>query len=69
MPTQRRIAKLRRATTVPSTMINVKVPTHITGAVDQLARRLGVSKTEVVVALLTQGLGTATKRLGKQLRK
>ena len=59
----------KRGTKAVSTMMNVKVPTRIAEAVDQLARRHGVSKTDVIVALLNQGLGVAARRIDGHRRK
>jgi hypothetical protein len=46
-----------------SKLINVKVPTALLERLDSVAKRLATSKTEVVVALLNEGLDTADQEL------
>lgn len=46
-----------------SKLMNVKVPTEVLARLDGVAKRLGTSKTEVVVAILNEGLDTAEKEL------
>lgn len=46
-----------------SKLMNVKVPTGVLARLDNVAKRLGTSKTEVVVAILNEGLDTAEKEL------
>jgi hypothetical protein len=41
--------------------MNVKIPMHEHDAIARLAKQLGTSKTEVIVALLNAGLEQATK--------
>jgi hypothetical protein len=39
-----------------SKLMNVKIPAHISDAIQNVAKNLGASKTEVVIALLNEGL-------------
>jgi hypothetical protein len=43
--------------------MNVKIPTDVSDAIQRVARDLGASKTEVVIALLNEGLDSATDSL------
>jgi hypothetical protein len=36
--------------------MNVKIPTHVSDQIQRVARDLGASKTEVIIALLNEGL-------------
>jgi predicted DNA-binding protein len=64
MRSQLRIADLQRGTRVPSRMMNVRIPTDVAEAIDQLSKKLGASKTDVVSALLNEGLNVARKKRG-----
>ena len=44
-------------------LMNVKVPTALVARIDALAAKLRVKKTEVVVAILNEGLDTADTEL------
>ena len=46
-----------------SKLMNVKVPTGLLARLDGVAKKLGTSKTEVVVAILNEGLDTADQEL------
>lgn len=46
-----------------SKLMNVKVPTDVLARLDSVAKRLGTSKTEVVIAILNEGLDTAEREL------
>jgi hypothetical protein len=46
-----------------SKLMNVKVPTALLARLDALAAKLRVKKTEVVVAMLNEGLDTADTEL------
>ncbi len=48
---------------IPSKLMNVQIPTHVSDAIDKVARDLGCSKTAAVVALLNEGLDAAQDRL------
>ena len=66
MRSQLRIADLKRGTPVRSRLMNIKVPIALAEAVDRLAKEVDASKTEVVVALLNEGLEVANKQAGKR---
>lgn len=68
MRSQLRIADLKRRDPVPARLMSIKVPASIAGAIDRLAKDLGASKTDVVVALLNEGLGAATKKIERRAR-
>lgn len=59
--------KQRRPTT--SKLMNVKVPAPVFDQITRLGRAIGASKTEVVVALLNEGLAAAEKRMSRKLVK
>lgn len=46
-----------------SKLMNVKIPTHVSEAIHRVARQLGASKTEVVIALLNEGLDVSAEAL------
>jgi hypothetical protein len=46
-----------------SKLMNVKVPAHVLGRIDRVAGNLGATKTEVVIAILNEGLDTAESEL------
>jgi hypothetical protein len=46
-----------------SKLMNVKVPTNVLARIDRVAADLGATKTEVVIAILNEGLGTAEQEL------
>jgi len=46
-----------------SKLMNVKVPTDLLARLNGVAKRLATSKTEVVVAILNEGLDTADQEL------
>jgi hypothetical protein len=47
----------------PTRLLNMKVPSGTAQAIDQLAKQLKTSKTEVVLALLNEGLAIAKERI------
>ena len=51
-----RLTDLRRRDKGTSKLMNVKIPSHVSDAIQKVARDLGASKTEVVIALLNEGL-------------
>ncbi len=65
MRSQLRLADLKSRIPTGSKLMNVKIPAHITQAVDDLAKRIGTSKTEVIVALLNEGLAMVGKKRGR----
>ena len=62
--TQLRLADLVREPPNPADrrLVNLKVPADVLLRVHQLARRLGVTKTAAIIALLNEGLQEAHKR-------
>jgi hypothetical protein len=46
-----------------SKLMNVKVPVDVSDAIDRVAKDLGCSKTDVVIALLNEGLEAAKSSL------
>ena len=66
---QLRIADLKRRSPVAARLMNVKIPTHIDDAITTLARQLGTTKTEVVIALLSAGLERAATLRGGNGRR
>lgn len=65
MRSQLRIADLQRGPKTASRMMNVRIPSHIGEAIDEIAQRLGASKAAVVLALLNEGLDVAGKKRGR----
>ncbi len=62
--TQLRFSDLLRAPTnvAERRLVNLKVPADTLRRVHQLARRLGVTKTAAVIAILNEGLQAAYQR-------
>jgi len=58
-----RIADLKSAPRVATRLMNVKVPSKLFESIEQIAKKLNVSKTDVVVALLNAGLDVAHTKL------
>ncbi len=46
-----------------SKLMNVKVPANVLARIDRVAANLGATKTEVVIAILNEGLQTAEDEL------
>lgn len=46
-----------------SKLMNVKVPSNVLARLDRVAAHLGATKTEVVIAILNEGLETAESEL------
>ena len=63
MRSELRIADLKRRVPTATRLMNMKIPAHLGDAIDQLAKELSASKTEVVIALLNAGLETAGAKL------
>jgi len=51
-----RLTDLKRRERSASKLMNVFVPAEVSDAIGRVARELGTSKTDVVVALLNEGL-------------
>jgi hypothetical protein len=62
--TELRLADLVREPASPADrrLVNLKVPADVLLRVHQLARKLGVTKTAAIIALLNEGLQEAYKR-------
>ncbi len=54
-----RLADLKARKYTTSRLMNVKIPADVNDAIQRVARDLGASKTEVVIALLNEGLELA----------
>jgi hypothetical protein len=59
---QLRIRDLKAREHSGSRIMNVKIPSTLVTAIDELHKQLAVSKTEVVLALLNEGLAVAQTR-------
>jgi len=55
-----RVADLKARVPSAAKLMNVKIPNYLADAITQMARSLNVSKNDVVVALLNEGLAAAT---------
>jgi hypothetical protein len=55
-----RLNDLRHRDRGASKLMNVRIPAHVSDAIHRVAKSLGVSKTEVVIALLNEGLDAST---------
>ena len=51
-----RLSDLKSRERTTSRLMNVKIPAYVSDAIQEVARSLGASKTEVVIALLNEGL-------------
>ncbi|MCX8073477.1 MAG: hypothetical protein N3C12_13675 [Candidatus Binatia bacterium] len=60
-----RLADLKKRPRRNSRLTNIKVPAEVGKAVSEVAEQLGVTKTEVVIALLNHGLHVAAVALKK----
>lgn len=58
-----RLRDLGRRPRTPSKLMNVKIPVDVSNAIHRVARELGASKTDVVIALLNEGLDISTEVL------
>ena len=58
-----RIVDLKQRPVSATRLMNVKIPTALSDAIDRLAGEFNTSKTEVVVALLNTGLDVAAQRV------
>jgi len=57
-----RIVDLKRRPRATTRLVNVRLPVSILDAVERLARELGASQTETVVALLNSAMDQMRKR-------
>ncbi len=60
-----RISDLKARIPTPSRLMNVRLPSDLWDAINRMARELGASKTQVVLALLNTGLDVAQNKLGR----
>lgn len=58
-----RLNDLRKRERAVSKLMNVKIPAHVSEAIQRVARALGASKTDVVIALLNEGLDRSAEAL------
>jgi hypothetical protein len=54
-----RLSDLKNRERGSSKLMNVKIPLYVSDAIQKVAADLGASKTEVVIALLNEGLAVA----------
>jgi GH24 family phage-related lysozyme (muramidase) len=66
---QLRIADLKERQSRNTRLMNVKIPAHVHDTITPLARQLGTSKTEIIIALLNAGLERAGKLRGRNGRR
>lgn len=65
-----RLSDLKKRERTSSRLMNVKIPAYVSDAIQKVASDLGASKTEVVIALLNEGLDAASTALkGLRLAK
>jgi hypothetical protein len=70
MRSELRLSDLKKREYSSSRLMNVKIPAYVSDAIQKVADDLGASKTEVVIALLNEGLEVAVNSLkGLQLNK
>ena len=63
MRSQLRLNDLKNRERSSSRLMNVKIPAYVSDAIQKVATDLGASKTEVVIALLNEGLDAASTTL------
>ena len=63
MRSELRLSDLKNRERTNSRLMNVKIPAYVSDAIQKVADDLGASKTEVVIALLNEGLSVATGAL------
>lgn len=59
MRSELRLRDLKKRERTTSRLMNVKIPAYVSDAIQKVASDLGASKTEVVIALLNEGLEVA----------
>ena len=64
MRSELRLNDLKNRERSVARLMNVKIPARVSDAIERVARDLDASKTEVVIALLNQGLTVASDALG-----
>jgi hypothetical protein len=69
MRSELRLSDLKKREYSTSRLMNVKIPAYVSDAIQKVANDLGASKTEVVIALLNEGLAVAMNSLkGLQIK-
>ena len=63
MRSELRLSDLKKREYSTSRLMNVKIPAYVSDAIEKVASDLGASKTEVVIALLNEGLEAASSAL------
>ena len=63
MRSELRLSDLKKREYTSSRLMNVKIPAYVSDAISKVATDLGASKTEVVIALLNEGLDAASTAL------
>ena len=63
MPGDLKLRDLKQRERSSSRLMNVKIPAYVSAAIDRVARDLDASKTEVVIALLNEGLQASATAL------
>ena len=63
MRSELRLSDLKKREYTSSRLMNVKIPAYVSDAIQKVAKNLGASKTEVVIALLNEGLEAAASAL------
>jgi hypothetical protein len=63
MRAELRLSDLKNRERSSSRLMNVKIPAYVSDAIQKVATDLGASKTEVVIALLNEGLDVAQNAL------
>lgn len=63
MRSELRVSDLKKRVRTSSRLMNVKIPAYVSDAIEKVASDLGASKTEVVIALLNEGLDAAASAL------
>jgi hypothetical protein len=64
MRSELRLSDLKNRERSIARLMNVKIPVYVSDAIERVARDLNASKTDVVIALLNQGLSVASDALG-----
>ncbi len=63
MPGDLKLRDLKQRERSTSRLMNVKIPAYVSAAIDRVAHDLDASKTEVVIALLNEGLQASATAL------
>ncbi len=63
------MAPLRKRVPLATRLMNIKIPVQLSEAINRVARELHVSKTQVVIALLKEGLERADKVRGRKRKR